>query len=402
MSSLSILNRRDRRDLAQQLIEVGCYQQGSFTLKNKTISNVYIDLRQISSHVHLLYTIMWHLKKFHDSLLGNSSASAHRLSVAGVPYSGIPFASILAYERKVPLILIRKEAKDHGSQEQIEGPKDRPLLLIEDVMTTGSSILETVTTLRQNGYTVSDVVVLVDRSSPETRINIPEVTLHSLLTLNDFSLTTQLKELRQKSRIVLAWDPSLSSFLALERELGPHIAALKVHSDTFERGWLHQWEKVIEASKHHGFMIIDDRKLADTGSTTALQLAALPFGVDIVTVHALPGIDFDIYRKAKISVLLIAEMSTSPNLFTEAYTQEVVAMAKANPDIVVGIVAQHQLDDTLLHFVPGVHRSISQDESNQSWRTPDQLQDMDFWIVGRDISEAEYPGEVLEWYTTQH
>jgi uridine monophosphate synthetase len=85
--------------------------------------------------------------------------------ICGVPYGAVPIATTIALQTHEPLITVRKGIKEYGTQKMIgriynEGEK---ILLVEDVITTGSSILETVTTLETYGLVVEDIVVFLDR-----------------------------------------------------------------------------------------------------------------------------------------------------------------------------------------------------------------------------------------------
>jgi uridine monophosphate synthetase len=85
--------------------------------------------------------------------------------LCGVPYGAVPLATAVALENGKPLIMLRKEIKQHGLQKLVEGHYQQGdvVLLVEDVITSGSSILETVTQLEAHGLVVKDVVVILDR-----------------------------------------------------------------------------------------------------------------------------------------------------------------------------------------------------------------------------------------------
>jgi orotate phosphoribosyltransferase len=74
---------------------------------------------------------------------------------------------VAAYEgRSLTALIVRKEAKGHGTQAYIEGPTlppGSPVVVLEDVVTTGQSALKAVDRLRQAGYTVNQIIALVDR-----------------------------------------------------------------------------------------------------------------------------------------------------------------------------------------------------------------------------------------------
>jgi uridine monophosphate synthetase len=144
--------------LIVDLFEKGCVKFGSFTLASGKQSPIYIDLRRVVS-----------FPKLFRSVADVYVESLRRLNfdlVAGVPYAALPVSAVAAMKLGKPLIYPRKEVKGHGTGQQIEGayqPGQRAILL-EDVITSGGSLITAAERLRAAGLVVEDAVILVDRN----------------------------------------------------------------------------------------------------------------------------------------------------------------------------------------------------------------------------------------------
>lgn len=143
--------------LLSKLLEIQAVKFGNFTLKSGLTSPIYIDLRLIISYPPLLRAIAeayW--EKIHH---------LHFDVLCGVPYTALPIATALSIAHDLPMVLRRKEAKDYGTKKIIEGEfrRGQQCLIIEDLITTGISIFETIEALEKEGIVVQDVAVLIDR-----------------------------------------------------------------------------------------------------------------------------------------------------------------------------------------------------------------------------------------------
>jgi uridine monophosphate synthetase len=175
-----------RRELAEALFQAGCVQFGSFTLASGLQSPIYIDLRRAVSYPDL-FSLM--ARVYMDVLAGLRFDH-----IASVPYAALPLGAVVASGLQASLIYPRKEAKDHGIARQVEGsfqPGENAVLL-EDVVTSGGSVVSAAETLRGAGLDVNNAVVLVDRQQGgRARLEAAGIRLHAVMGIDD--LLVELK-----------------------------------------------------------------------------------------------------------------------------------------------------------------------------------------------------------------
>jgi uridine monophosphate synthetase len=171
-------NERDRLVLA--LHELDAVRFGSFTLASGIQSPIYIDLRLLVSQPGLLAQAA----RAYARILADLPSDR----VCGVPYAALPIATAVALETEKPLIYPRKEAKAHGLGKEIEGawrPGER-VVVIEDLITSGGSTIQTVEKLRNAGLIVEHVIVLIDREQGGVEnLAAVGITAHSVLRLSE-------------------------------------------------------------------------------------------------------------------------------------------------------------------------------------------------------------------------
>lgn len=156
-SDLNIL-RHKLLDLFSQL----AYKEGDFILSSGQKSEYYINGKEVTLHPQGALAIG-------RILLGMLPPDTQ--AVAGLTLGADPIVSavsvVSALENKpIPALIVRKEAKGHGTQAYIEGPtlpEGAKVVVLEDVVTTGKSAMKAVDRLRDAGYTVNAVISLIDR-----------------------------------------------------------------------------------------------------------------------------------------------------------------------------------------------------------------------------------------------
>ncbi|MGE3920275.1 MAG: orotate phosphoribosyltransferase [Gammaproteobacteria bacterium] len=143
--------------LIKQLYAIQAIQKGEFTLKSGQKSSVYVDLRQIVSHPDVLHSVA--------DLLWQKIHHVEADLICGVPYTALPIATAISLLYNIPMVMVRKESKDYGTKKMVEGyfEAGQRCILIEDVVTTGSSIITTINHLKDVGIVTTQVAALVDR-----------------------------------------------------------------------------------------------------------------------------------------------------------------------------------------------------------------------------------------------
>jgi orotate phosphoribosyltransferase len=140
-------------ELADLLISHGAVKYGDFTLASGAKSRYYIDVKTVLTRPEVL------------SRIGAAIAAKARFDVvAGVAVGGVPLAVAVALSSGKPYAIIRKGEKGHGQAGLIVGEvAGKHTLLVEDVTTSGGSVLFGVKALREAGARVETVVTVVDR-----------------------------------------------------------------------------------------------------------------------------------------------------------------------------------------------------------------------------------------------
>lgn len=389
--------------LACELVDAGAIKFGTYTLKSGISSPFYVDLRVSVSHPKLLHDIANAVAATikEDEIQGDL--------LCGVPYTALPIATLVSTTMHKPMVMVRKEAKVYGTKRPIEGhfQPGQTCIIIEDIVSSGSSVIEIAKALSTAGLVVTDAVVFLDREQGG-RENLLKwnIKLHSIFRITAIldilvangRLTaeaakdvvafvqsvkaplvpslmppSQTKETygqrgqlaqcvlskrllgimdEKKTNLAVAVDvTSTQKLLQLADSVGPHICVLKTHVDVLDDFSLDAMMKLRDVANSHNFLILEDRKFADIGQTTQLQFTGGPFAMrhwtDMVTVHALPGPGILSALKQACSAgqacVLVAEMSSVGTLTTKSYTDATVKMAEDFPELVLGFVCQSRV-----------------------------------------------------------
>ena len=428
-----------KKEFFLECYKLGIIKFGRFTLKSGIESPFYVDLRPLASDPKIL-------KNLANYLLEMLPLDNFDL-ICGVPYAALPMATAMSLESYIPLIIKRKEAKAYGTKKLIEGiyQKGQNCLLVEDVITSGKSLLETIAEVEHEDLKVSDIVVVLDREQGgkellekkglkvHTLFNITEVceilSAENMLTddevqrIKDFLAgnKVQFEEVKRASyeqKLEIAQHPVSKKLLeiAIEKKsnliasadvittqelldfaekVGPNIVALKTHIDIITD---FDPDKTIlplkDIAAKYNFLLMEDRKFADIGSTQELQFSYGMYKIsnwaDFVTAQVIGGYDsLECFRN--VGVVAILSMSSKGTLTDANYFEEAQKVAISHPNVIGG-VSQKPVSDDLLLFTPGVNLEVKGDGKGQQYNTPEHVFSTlhtDFMIVGRGIYKSD-------------
>ena len=147
--------------LKQMLKDIKVVQTGDFILSSGKKSHYFVNIKRASTDPKILREIAKEMAPHVD-----------QAKIAGMALGAVPLAVAVALETDRPFVMVRKEQKDHGTRDLIEGevnPGDK-FIIVEDVATTGGSTMRVVTALREKGANVSKAVVVVDREEGATEM----------------------------------------------------------------------------------------------------------------------------------------------------------------------------------------------------------------------------------------
>lgn len=452
----------EKQNLILDLHRIGALKFGEFKLKSGATSPFYIDLRSIISYPEIIRNIV--------SLLKSELAGKRFDVITGIPYTALPLAAQLSVELDTPLVYQRKEVKAYGTGKLIEGhfKKGQTCLIIDDLITTGESKFEAAEGMEQAGLEVTDFVCLIDRSYNGAEVLAGKgYRLTSIITISDMldvlqaagkldktlaqkvadfvnqpvekprltfsqrmaetkapmTLKVMKTIIRKRSNLILSLDvEDTKTFFDILDVVGPEICMVKTHVDIIKdfRGDFVPRLKALAA--RHDFLIFEDRKFADIGSTVRKQFRSGVYKIadwaEYVTVHMIAGEAilaglFGELDKPR-SGFLLARMSAKGNLISETYTRQVIDIGKNRKDCVSGYIGHGQNVEDIRRFrnkipqdqlllMPGVNLDSTGDGLGQQYLSVEDAikGGADAIIVGRGIIASKNPGLEARRYREQ-
>jgi len=163
--------------LVDALLAVEAVRFGEFELAHGGTSDYYVDKYRFETDPGCLSAIA----RAFASRVGDAT-------LAGVALGAVPLVAVTSVESGNPYVIVRKSRKAYGTGNRIEGVLEpgEPVVVLEDVVTTGTSALEAVEALREAGATVERLLVVVDREEgARDRLAAAGIELEALLTAAD-------------------------------------------------------------------------------------------------------------------------------------------------------------------------------------------------------------------------
>jgi len=168
----------NKTELIELLKECGAIQFGRFVLTSGAVSDYYIDIKKASTNPKIL-------KKLAEAM---SEYTEGYDILAGMELGAVPLVVALSLETDIPYVIVRKEKREHGTSKQIEGVevKDKKVLIVEDVTTSGGSVVKTIKIIRESKGIVDEVIAVVDREGgAEQKLQTADASFIPLLSISD-------------------------------------------------------------------------------------------------------------------------------------------------------------------------------------------------------------------------
>jgi orotate phosphoribosyltransferase len=194
-----------QKEIAKALVEIGAVgfkPKEPLTFKMGMIAPVYVDNRIFPANPDKFRLVI----EAFENLVNEKKLDFDM--VGGIAVGGIPYSAVLGYQLEKPSIFVRKESKGYGKNKRVEGGdvNGKRILLVEDLVSTGSSSLSGVAALREEGAEVNDCVVIVSYEFPESKENFgkKKVKLHTLTNFPTiFQQAVKMKKITEEEKKVV-------------------------------------------------------------------------------------------------------------------------------------------------------------------------------------------------------
>ena len=170
------------KEFATFLYQNGIIKFGNFTLASGKKSSYYVDLRLVPSYPQEFRKMVKYLENEISQDIGLDEFD----SIVSVPTGGLVIASALSIETVKPLIYVRNKPKDYGTSKSVEGKsyEGMKVVMIDDVATTGGSVVNAIKILKEINVSIKDAYVIVNRmEGADEALSQMGVKMHSILNI---------------------------------------------------------------------------------------------------------------------------------------------------------------------------------------------------------------------------
>lgn len=283
------------RSLIVKLHEINVLKFGDFKMKIGVNSPVYFDLRIIVSHPKVLAELSELICEFAQKSLENCD------HVCGVPYAALSIATLVSVKSDRSMLMRRKEAKDYGTRRLVEGcfKSGDSCVIVEDVVTSGLSILETVGDLQREGLRVTESLVVVDREQGGSEhLASQGIKMRSLVTLTeimyilldagkvDENTVQRVKDYLKASRVSIPTEkvpPSLAAKKAAEKRLRTPFEARAEESKNSMSGALFRLMADKQTTLCVAADLIHSEKVLELANAVGPYICIFKTHVDVLT-----------------------------------------------------------------------------------------------------------------------
>ena len=433
--------------LLNKFYHLDIIKYGNFTLKSGATSNIYIDFRKLVNYPQFFPYLEQLIDLMMPGLFNND------IKLMPIPMGGLPLGNYLSFAKGIPQVMIRDKPKDHGTKKIIEGvySNEDKFIIIEDVITSGTSILEAIKNLHSYkiDYLHYDAVLCICNRSGKQSLFLPgniTVPIFSIFTLDDIEnyiiglpnfglpnsglpksglpnsglpksgitevinyfpkqspFSNQLYNIAsiKKSNLILSCDfMSEKEILQIIQAIGNKLVAVKLHLDTIITNYIEFNDNLILLKNKYNFLIIEDAKYADIEAIMYEKITNSRMNItsiaDAITIHAISGVSILENENIHIPMIIVSEMSSDDNMIDVAYSRKIInKLDDVNKfDLLGGLVCQNNIPTFIKPFQyltmsPGINLEETRDASNQRYRIPGRGNNRVglFWIVGRGITK---------------
>lgn len=173
---------KEKKELKELLERKEVVKFGKFKLSSGKESDYYVNMKMAITDPKILKTI---------AKIVSSQIDKEKIDkIAGPALGAVPIATAISLESEISMLMIRKAKKGYGTSELIEGEllKGDSVVVVEDVTTTGGSLIKAIKALEENGGKIKRAIVVVDRAEGAIEnLKKEGIILEPLFSIDDFN-----------------------------------------------------------------------------------------------------------------------------------------------------------------------------------------------------------------------